>query len=275
MKPGGRTGRRIIVLPVGSIEDNVRIWNDAAYWPTPDPWSAAWGDAQAQWFGSVFPRLRHNLPAQTILEIAPGHGRWTQFLRQHCDRLIGVDVSERCVTACRARFAGDQHLTFHVNDGCTLPMIPVASVDFVFSFDSLVHAELDVLHGYVTELARILTRTGVAFLHHSNLHDYLDPNTAQLPPTISNPGWRAATVSAALVRGLCASVGLRCVRQELVNWGGRAVLNDAFTVIARGTPDAETVVLQNPDFMTEARIARTVAAHYSPAPRSVKPGSAL
>jgi hypothetical protein len=72
--------------------------------------------------------------------IGPGFGRWTQYLRRLCIRLIVVDLSERCIDSCRRRFAGDRHIEYIVNDGTSLEQIPDGSVDFIFSFDSLVHA---------------------------------------------------------------------------------------------------------------------------------------
>ena len=76
-----------------------------------------------------------------MLEIAPGHGRWTEYLAHHCDRLIGVDLASSCVEVCRERFDGRPNLEFFVNDGRSLDMVDAGSVDLVFSFDSLVHAE--------------------------------------------------------------------------------------------------------------------------------------
>ena len=54
----------------------------------------------------------------------------------------------------------------------SLPMVEDQSIDFAFSFDSLVHVESDVLMGYLAELARTLKPEGVAFLHHSNYGSY-------------------------------------------------------------------------------------------------------
>jgi hypothetical protein len=34
---------------------------------------------------------------ERLLEIAAGHGRWTQFLRDHCTSLIGVELAAYCV----------------------------------------------------------------------------------------------------------------------------------------------------------------------------------
>jgi hypothetical protein len=46
------------------------------------------------------------------------------------------------------------------------------SVDFVFSFDSLVHVEMDVIEAYLKQLAAKLTPNGVGFIHRSNLGQY-------------------------------------------------------------------------------------------------------
>lgn len=40
-----------------------------------------WGSSQQQWQRALLPRLRAFLPTQTILEIAPGFGRWTEHLK--------------------------------------------------------------------------------------------------------------------------------------------------------------------------------------------------
>ena len=63
------------------------------------------------------PRLMRFLPAGTILEIAPGFGRFTQYLLPFATRLIGVDLSPKCVEACRSRFPDSPQASFLVNDG--------------------------------------------------------------------------------------------------------------------------------------------------------------
>jgi len=152
------------------VEANREAWDRRYRWEREgEEWSAAWGSADNQWYGSLFPRLRAFLPADRILEIAPGHGRWTHYLKDQARTLSVVDLSASCIETCRRRFAGCAHIGYHVNDGCSLPMIADRSVDFAFSYDSLVHVERDVMAGYLRELARVLAPDGVAFLHHSNL----------------------------------------------------------------------------------------------------------
>jgi 16S rRNA A1518/A1519 N6-dimethyltransferase RsmA/KsgA/DIM1 with predicted DNA glycosylase/AP lyase activity len=51
------------------------------------------------WRGMLRPRINAWVPTGTILEIAPGFGRWTRFLKDVCDRLVVVDLAERCIEA--------------------------------------------------------------------------------------------------------------------------------------------------------------------------------
>ena len=89
-----------------SIEENLDRWNEDYDWRYQgDPWSKPWGSARGQWYRSIYPRIQAFLPAPSILEIAPGFGRWTEFLLEFCETLVGVDVSPKCVEACRQRFA--------------------------------------------------------------------------------------------------------------------------------------------------------------------------
>jgi len=248
-----------------TIDDNRAAWNDPVKWTTHgDEWSATWGGVVPQWYGTLLPRVRAFVPTGTILEIAPGHGRWTQFLRRLCQRLVLVDLSETCIDACRKRFAGDLGIMFHVNDGRSLAAVANGSVDFIFSFDSLVHAEADVMLAYLEQLAHKLTPHGIGFLHHSNLGSYVDPATGAVPATIDNSFWRATSVSAALVRAACKQFDLCCISQELINWGPDTVLNDAITVV--GLPShrgaAATVILENRDFMREAQTVANLARLY-------------
>jgi ubiquinone/menaquinone biosynthesis C-methylase UbiE len=189
-----------------SVDENRASWDSEYAWERRgDEWSVAWGSADAQWLGSVWPRVQEFLPSPTVLEIAPGFGRWTERLGGLCARLYGVDLSEKCVRTCRHRFAHHPHMTFHVNDGTSLEAIPDASIDFVFSFDSLVHVEEEVIAKYLEEIAKKLTPNGVGFLHHSNLAEYaryfraighipggLRRRLTQLR-LLDRPHWRAST----------------------------------------------------------------------------------
>jgi SAM-dependent methyltransferase len=231
-----------------SLEWNRNVWNATYNWDRGgDEWSSLWGGAAAQWYGSLLPRIHRWVPAGTILEIAPGFGRWTQFLIGLAERLIVVDLSEKCVAACRERFAAARNVSYHVNDGRSLGAVPDKSVGFAFSFDSFVHVEADVLECYIAELSRTLTPDGTAFLHHSNIGAYAG--------SVSNPHMRADSVRADVIVAACSKVGLECISQELVTWGGDAtVLSDCFSVLtpAGSVWAQENQIIRNPEFMAEA-----------------------
>jgi len=248
---------------VPSLSQNLSVWGQTYDWSQRgDEWSAAWGGVSHQWWTTLFPRLQGYVPADRVLEIAPGYGRWTHFLKDLCRELIIVDIAESAIAYCRERFADDQHITAHVNDGSSLGMIADRSIDLVFSFDSLVHAEHDVVSGYLDELARVLAADGVAFLHHSNMGAY-EPGSYDA----DNIHWRATSVSAGLVERLARSVGLRCVSQETVGWGHETLLNDCFSVITRAGSrwDRENVAIENLDFTRqEIAMSRRLSSQYPP-----------
>jgi len=233
-------------------------WKDAG-----EEWSEPWGSSAAQWSGTILPRIRDCLPTGTILEIAPGFGRWTHYLKDYCQELWVVDASDECVEACRQRFAAESHVHCYLNDGRSLSMIPDASVDFVFSFDSFVHLRRELVEAYLSELGRTLKLGGKGFIHHSNLGAYADSLSERFPQPmrkllrkIKILDWehhRNPTVSADLFQSLCAQTGLHCVSQELINWRGRRLI-DCLSWFARSdsTLQNSTKIIRNPHFMREA-----------------------
>ena len=244
-----------------SIEDNRNTWSEHPWAARGEGWSRVWGGSPYEWWGTLYPRIREFLPTGTLLEIATGYGRWTRYLIHLCDRLVGVDLVEKCIDHCRTRFAEYPHATFHQNDGTSLEMVADDSVDFAFSFDSLVHVDRDVIGTYLRQLERKLRPDGVAFIHHSNLAAYVDPATGK--PPFRNPNWRDLTMSAPVFDELCSAAGLRCVGQELVNWEIEQ-LNDCFSLVALPGSRFErpNVVVENPRFMDEAAALGAVAQHY-------------
>ena len=93
-------------LPYNLLNGNRLTWDvDYSWADGGDSWSEQWGGPEKQWRGAILPRIRAFVPARTCLEIAPGHGRWTQFLKDLCDQLIVVDLSASCIAACQQRFS--------------------------------------------------------------------------------------------------------------------------------------------------------------------------
>ncbi len=234
-----------------------------------EEWSGPWGSSAAQWAGTILPRIRDCLPTGTILEIAPGFGRWTHYLKDYCEELWAVDRSSECIEACRQRFAAESHVHCCLNDGRSLPMIPDGSIDFVFSFDSFVHPNRDVVEAYLQELRRKLKIGGKGFIHHSNFGEYVNSARERLPDLVTKPliklkilDWahhRNPGMTAQLFRDLCAQNGLHCVTQELVNWRGRRLIDCLSLFVRTDSGQAQqppAKVIRNAGFMREAERIR-------------------
>jgi SAM-dependent methyltransferase len=231
-----------------------------------EEWSEPWGGSAAQWFGSILPRIHAALPAETILEIGSGFGRWSHYLKEHCSDLHLVDPDAQCMEACRRRFGADANVSYHRNEGDSLAMIPDGSIDFIFSFDSLVHVRPETIESYLSQFATKLKENGLGFIHHSNLGETKSSLTSQLTrgrKSAAADHQRDPQMTAALFREGCERNGLKCVCQELVNWRGRRLI-DCFSTIARKDSKWQTAPrpYRNRDFMREAELIRRIAKNY-------------
>jgi len=251
------------------LEENEQVWTEGWDWSERgEEWSRWWGGSEAMWAGALLPRIHSFVPTGTILEIAPGYGRWTQYLKGVCERLVIVDLAANCIEYCKDRFATATNIEYHVNDGRSLDMVADGSVDLAFSFDSLVHAEAAVLAAYLEQLASKLKPDGVAFLHHSNLGSYRRAAAVsnRTPRRLLRPlvrrgvlvdlyAWRANDVTAEWFAAECDRAGLVCVTQELLSWEwGHYMIDTLSTVTRPGSRWARPrVTTRSPFFRWEGR----------------------
>lgn len=156
-----------------------------------------------------------------------------------------------------------------------------------FSFDSLVHAEKDVIETYLLQLARKLTPDGVGFVHHSNIGAYpcrlRFMNYYNLLPyafrrkiitkenistllSINFQAGRAKSMNAALFRDYCQQAGLKCVRQEMISWNKGRCLIDAISIFTRPNSrwDKGTTFMENSKFVESASLISSLAELYCP-----------
>jgi SAM-dependent methyltransferase len=264
---------------MADVEKNLAVWENWDWSQEGEEWSASWGGTQALWNGTLLPRIKRFVPTGTILEIAPGYGRWTQYLQGMCDQLVVVDLTETCINHCRKRFEGLDHITYHVNDGRSLEMIEDGSIDFVFSFDSLVHVELDILEAYLGQLGRKLRPGGAGFIHHSNAGSFRRMNSAarRVPERLRRRfvdrglvtdvfAWRAESVTTQAFAAACARAGLTLFTQEAINWEYGSFTIDALSTFGRFEGTAPGPIrVRNSKFRAEAqRYARLYGADGEP-----------
>lgn len=252
-----------VTEPMPSLDENKTAWSRHSWTDRGEEWSAPWGCTRSLWNGTIVPRIASRVPCHHILEIGTGHGRCTQYLLALCRRFTGVDLVPECVEACRERFAGTSHASWYLNDGLSLDTVEEGCVDLAFSWDSLVHADEEVLAAYLGALATRLRPGGRAFLHHSTLGDYQDETTRELK--IPNPCWRDPGMTAAKLRGFAAGAGLLCISQELVPWGGEN-MTDCFSLLERpldhSQTEVETVVRRHLGFGQEVSNLRRIHDTY-------------
>jgi len=257
------------------IDWNKQTWDGRYDWKQRgEEWSEPWGGSDMQWFGAILPRIHQFVPANRILEIAPGYGRWTRFLKGLCNELEVVDLSVECIDACKQRFRECGNISCWVNDGRSLDMIEDASVDFCFTFDSLVHCEEEIIDGYLEQLARKLTPNGVAFIHHSNIGTFpkvalrrsvnagylaVLRRLALFKPLESmglfdtNIGYRATSMTSGKMHSMAARYNLRCLSQETINWRMKRPIDCLSTVVLVGSKwPANESMIENRGFMDEA-----------------------
>ena len=107
-------------------------------------------------------------PCGEALEIGPGGGRATAILLDRVDRLHLLD-SRPMFRHVRRRFGASEKLVFHEMDGRTLPHLPPASLDLVFSFDTFVHFEPRLVFAYLGQAARLLRPGGRGIIHYADV----------------------------------------------------------------------------------------------------------
>ena len=245
---------------MGTLKQNYEQW--AHYdWPQGgDEWSQAWGGSEYVWYGTILPRINSFLPTTRILESAPGFGRITNFIKEFCEELLIVDLVEKCIEACKKRFQGNSHIQYFVNDGRSLAMVPSGSIDFIFSWDSLVHAEKDVMQAYIHECRRILRPDGFGFIHHSNMGAYCNHKNEP----VKNLHWRDESMSADLFKQFCKEADLQCVSQEIIGWGGE-ILNDCFSMFTNRKSESQSLNnrIENKNFMAEADRMLSISKIYN------------
>ena len=240
---------------------NLKKWNETWDWEGSKPgWCFYNEKNEADWRSMIMPRIWDFVPCTTILEIAPGHGRWTHFLKGLCQQLNVVDMAPNCIEACQKRFAEDKNICYYVNDGLDLSFLLDGQLDFAFSFDSLVHVDLEVIDSYLGFLARKLSKDGVGFFHHSNGAALSKGNGIQDGKI---KGGRSTQVSAEIFEQVCHKYGLLCISQEIINWNSPEPI-DCLSIFCRAGAkwQRENVKKENLNFRENRSLAVDLLTSY-------------
>jgi ubiquinone/menaquinone biosynthesis C-methylase UbiE len=192
-------------------------WKQSGYY------DAAENAMDRLWDTAIWPMIS-DADFSVVVDLAAGHGRNTEKLRQHARTVYVADINHENIVFCRERFRGDDRIKYILCDGMSLPTIPDRSVSLVYSFDAMVHFDSDTIRAYLAEFHRVLTPRGRGFCHHSN---YVGSPAGDFH---ESPHWRNF-MSKELFEHYCHKEGLTVLRSRLVDWGAPAL--DCMTVFER------------------------------------------
>ena len=109
-------------------------------------------------------QLLLDIPIQrdwTCLEIGCGIGRLLKPVAARCRRAVGIDISPKMVAHAERYLRDTPNAEVRVNDGCSLPNVADASIDWVYSHLAFQHiTRRDVVERYLCEIARVLRPGG-------------------------------------------------------------------------------------------------------------------
>lgn len=159
------------------IDENVMMWGSNHTWSEHgDEWSD-----QARHCGQPYPQwkaalagtfLLPNVRGKRVLEIGPGHGRWTELYVDEASEAILVDVTPACVEYCKVKFKNYPKVRYFLNDGDDLSLVSDGTIDFIWSYDVFVHIETAEINAYLREFARVLKPGAKAIIHHADRSEW-------------------------------------------------------------------------------------------------------
>ena len=139
------------------IEEHVRSLGDE--------WAPA-GDLEEVLREYLYPYVSNETVAA---EIGVGGGRVAALVAPRVRLLHCIDVSPEMIVHAREKLEGRDNVDFLVVDEPRLPQEWSAQIDFVYSFDVLVHLDLKTIWRYLLECTRVLRPGGFALIHTTNL----------------------------------------------------------------------------------------------------------
>lgn len=166
-----------------------------------------WGDPEVN--GSLrFMRDRfldpYVNPLHDALEIGPGGGRWTRYLLPF-RHLYVVDYYPELLAHFRMAVRAP-NTTIIKNDGNNFPGVPNQSIDYIFSFGTFVHLDIDIIRDYLQNMRAILKSGGNVVINYSDKTKIM----AQINNTFSqnNPD---------TMRRLIAASGFTVIEEDLTS----------------------------------------------------------
>lgn len=108
-------------------------------------------------------------PRPDILEIGCGGGKFSARLAPLAGKLICTDVSSKMLERTQKRLEEMPNIEFEKLNGYDLHQFKNNQFDFVLSFDTFVHIDMEDAYSYIKEIKRVLRPKGKGLLHFANI----------------------------------------------------------------------------------------------------------
>lgn len=178
----------------------------------------------SQWDDLIWP-LVQGLDFSVVVDWGGGLGHSSAKLLEHAGQLVIVDADQAHVDYCRQRFAGQPQVQCMMNDGVWLPGIKERSASLVYSYNSMVYLDSDVVREYLQEFRRLLRFRGHCFCHHSNY-------TARPGKDATRSPHRRSFMSREMFAHYAVKSGFSVVKQVVIDWNGVEGL-DCLTILQK------------------------------------------
>lgn len=205
------------------VKDEAMLWGEdvaeAYHKRASEHMDAQWNDLLAPFFA------RHQFDLTRVIDFAAGFGRNThKLLEAGAKEVIAVDVNADCINRLTSEFPGKSVRAVLV-DGYDLAPLPERAATFLYTFDAMVHFDLEIVIAYLREFYRVLSPNSGALIHHSNYDGSPGSDFRQ------NPHWRNF-MTAGVFRHIAMRSGFDVLQQAVFSWG-EAKDSDCITVLRR------------------------------------------
>ncbi len=147
-----------------SVSYNEFIWSRYDWSEKGEEWSnnPEWKKSFIEYI--LKPFIGHQ---NSVLEIGPGAGRWSEIILPLASNLTLVDIAPLCINMCKEKFGSGEKISYLVNNGSDLNDVPDNSIERIWSWAVFVHLESNVADTYLKEFFRVMKPGGKALLQHS------------------------------------------------------------------------------------------------------------
>lgn len=207
------------------VADEAMLWGDAV---AENYHAIAAAHMDQQWAGLIAPALAGiDVDMTHCADFACGRGRNTvKLLSEGAGHVTMLDVSAENIAYCTEHIGPKERVTALLTNGLDLVAVTDDTFTFLYTFDAMVHFDVEIMLGYIREFHRVMQSGAVALVHHSNFDGRPGSDFR------SNPHLRNY-MTAALFKHVAIRRGFEVLRQIVFSWGDLKD-GDCITVLRKG-----------------------------------------